>query len=86
MFVVPRLVVDVMLKDGVDRPFRLLVDRIDGGRDELALEVAGEPFTDSEGFKARVESALRMRVALRFVDSLPEGGPRLVDRRFVVRT
>jgi phenylacetate-CoA ligase len=82
MFVVPRQVVDVMLRDGVDRPFRLVVDRMDGGLDELTLEVAGAPFPDVEGFRSRVESALRMRVALNFVSSLPEGGPRLVDRRF----
>lgn len=82
MFVVPRQVVDVMMRDGVDRPFRLVVDRLDGGRDQLTLEVAGEPFPDRDGFQAHVESALRMRIALNFVPSLPQGGPRLVDRRF----
>ena len=83
MFVVPRQVMDVMLRDGVDRPFRLLVERLDGVRDQLTLEVAGDPFVDRDGFQARVESALRMRIELNFVATLPEGGPRLVDRRFV---
>jgi phenylacetate-CoA ligase len=82
MFVVPRQVVDVMRRDGAERPFRLLVDRHEGSRDALTLEVAGEPYPDREGFKARVESALRMQIALAFVPSLPENGPRLVDRRF----
>ena len=82
MFVVPRQVADVMLHDGVDRPFRLMVDRIEGGGDRLTLEVAGEAFADPAGFQSSVEDALRMRIALTFVPSLPEGGPRLVDRRF----
>ncbi len=83
MFVVPRLVVDVMQKDNLERRFRLLVDRLEGGQDSLTLEVEGAPFSAPDEFQAKVESALRVRVALRFVPELPEGGPRLIDRRFV---
>jgi len=82
MFVVPRIVADVLLRHGEDRAFRLVVERDQAGRDELSLEIAGEPFAGSEGFHAKVESGLRLRLALRFVGSLPEGGPRLVDRRY----
>lgn len=82
MFIVPRLVGDVMQGHALDRPFRLVVERLEGGRDELSLEIAGEPFPDMPEFQAKVESALRIRLTLRLVKSLPEGGPRLVDRRF----
>lgn len=82
MFVVPRLVGDVMQLQGLERPFRLIVERLEGSRDELSLEIAGEPFPDVPGFQAKVESALRIRLTLKFVESLPDGGPRLVDRRF----
>lgn len=81
MFIVPRLVGDVMQRQGIERPFRLLVDRIDG-RDQLSLEVVGSPLVAREEFKAKVEDALRMRIELSFVESLPDGGPRLLDRRF----
>ena len=82
MFIVPRLVADVMQRQGLERPFRLVVERLEGSRDELSLEIAGEPFPDTTEFQAKVESALRIRLALKFVESLPDGGPRLLDRRF----
>ena len=82
MFVMPRQVVDVMQKEGIERPFRLLVDRVEGGRDELTLEIGGEAIEGQDRFQAQVESALRMRLSLRFVASLPENGARLLDRRF----
>jgi phenylacetate-CoA ligase len=84
MFIVPRLVADVMQRQGLERPFRLVVERLEGSRDELSLEIAGEPFPDPTEFQAEVESALRIRLALKFVESLPDGGPRLLDRRFAI--
>ena len=83
MFVVPRLVHDVMQRDGIERPYRLVVDRVEGGQDALSLEVAGAPYADPAAFRLKVEQALRMRIDLRFVDALPEGAPRLIDRRFL---
>ena len=85
MFVVPRVVSDVMVQLGIDRPFRLLVDRDTGGRDALSLEVAGEPLPNGGEFHSKVENGLRMRLDLRFVATLPDGGPRLVDRRFAAQ-
>jgi phenylacetate-CoA ligase len=81
MFVVPRLVEDVLRRRGEERPFRLVVERPDGGRDALTLELAGPPLPDAEGTKSQVENALRLRIDLKTVAELPQGGPRLVDRR-----
>lgn len=81
MFVVPRQVQDVFRSLGEERRFRLVVDRRDGGRDELTLELEGAGADPVTGLKEGVERVLRMRVALAIVDSLPEGGPLLVDRR-----
>jgi phenylacetate-CoA ligase len=81
MFVVPRLVSDVMLQQGTERPYRLVVDRIDG-HDHLLLEIVGEPIEACEIFKQKIEHALRMKIDLSFIKSLPEGSPRLIDRRF----
>ena len=83
MFVVPRQVADIMQRSGIERPFRLIVDRLDGGRDQLTLAIAGEALPDSAALKEQVEQALRMRIELTFVESLPEGGPRLEDRRVI---
>lgn len=81
MFVVPRQVGDVMQRCGIDRPYRLVVERADGGRDRLILEIAGPSLEDPAPFQAQVEHALRMRIDINFVESLPEGGSRLEDRR-----
>jgi phenylacetate-CoA ligase len=81
MFVVPRLVSDVMRQQGTERPYRLVVDRIDG-RDQLLLEIVGEPIEAGEIFKGKVEQALRIKIEMSFVESLPEGSPQLIDRRF----
>ena len=85
MFVVPRLVVDVMQKENLERPFRLVVERSKGGIDQLTLEISGAPYADAPAFLAKVEAALRIRLAIQFVPQLPEGAPRLVDRRFQTR-
>jgi len=83
MFVVPRQVADVMQRNGIERPFRLIVDRVDGGRDQLTLAIAGAALQDPSALKAQVEQALRMRIELAFVEALPENGPRLEDRRMM---
>ena len=83
MFVVPRQVADVMQRNGIERPFRLIVDRIDGGRDQLTLAIAGGALRESAALKTEVEKTLGMRIELAFVESLPEGGPRLEDRRML---
>lgn len=85
MFVVPRLVQDVFLHKGINRQFRLVVDRHEGGRDSLVLEIAGTPLPDAEALVAKVEAALRMKLDMAFVDALPENGPRLVDLRLQKR-
>ncbi|MDR5654714.1 phenylacetate--CoA ligase family protein [Ruixingdingia sedimenti] len=81
MFVVPRLVGDVFLRHGIDRRYRLVVDRTEGGRDALTLEIEGAPLADAAGVQAGVEAALRMKLDMAFVDTLPEQGLRLLDRR-----
>ena len=81
MFVVPRQVKDVFQRLGIERRFRLVVSRENGGRDTLMLEISGEPVQDIQGLLAKVEAALRLRVSHRFVDELPEFGPLLVDHR-----
>jgi phenylacetate-CoA ligase len=81
MFVVPRLVRDTFLRQGLDRAYRLVVARDTGGRDRLRLEVEGPGVADAAGLQAAVESALRMKLEMRFVEALPAGGPRLVDLR-----
>ena len=81
MFVVPRLVGDVFLRDGIDRRFRLVVDRTVGGQDSLRLEIEGAPLSDDARLQARVEAALRMKLEMSFVETLPEHGLRLLDRR-----
>ncbi len=80
MFVVPRQVQDVLRRQGLECRFRLLVDRIDGGRDELTLELEGAPPARMDQLQDEVEKALRMRIGVAVVDSLPDG-PLLVDRR-----
>lgn len=80
MFVVPRQVQDVFRMRGVNRRFRLLVDRPEGGRDALTLELQGPTPGGLDQLKADVESALRMRIDIAVVETLPEG-PLLVDRR-----
>lgn len=84
VFVVPRQVVDVMQRSGVDRPFRLVVDRAEGQRDRLTLELGGEALSNLDAFRIQVEAVLRMRLDLRHAPDLQSGGPRLVDRRFAV--
>lgn len=81
MFVVPRQVVDVMQRVGLARPFQLVVDRPDGQGDRLLLAVAGEAPADADAFKAEVERALRIKVDVTFGARLPDGAPRLDDRR-----
>jgi phenylacetate-CoA ligase len=81
MFVVPRQVQDVLRGQGLERPFRLIVERRDGGRDELTLEIAGEHIERTEELRRLVENALRLRIGLKLVESLPPNGPRLVDLR-----
>lgn len=81
MFVVPRLVEDVLRRRGVDRRFCLVVDRQDGGRDRLTLRIAGEALGDADPIQREVEMALRLRVELAFVEHLDKNGPRLVDLR-----
>jgi len=80
MFVVPRQVQDVFRTRGLERRFRLLVDRPERGRDTLTLELQGPAPASLEQLKADVESALRMRIDLAVVETVPEG-PLLVDRR-----
>lgn len=84
MFVVPRQVQDVLHRNGVEQRFRLVVERLDGERDQLTLEIeAGAVLAD--GLKTKIESALRMQISLELVGPLPENGPRLVDRRLQTR-
>lgn len=85
MFVVPRQVQDVFQRNGIERAFRLVIDRADGGRDWLTLEVEGADIAQSDGLKAQVEQALRIRVDLKFVESIPQTGSRLLDRRLEQR-
>lgn len=86
MFVVPRQVHDILRRNGIDRRFRLVVDRKDGGRDSLTLEIAGGVLDQAEALKSQVESALRLRIDLACVETLPEDGPQLVDRRLQKQT
>jgi len=81
MFVVPRLVGDVFLRAGIDRRYRLVVDRTAGGRDSLTLEIEGTPLPDGARLQALIEAALRMKLEMSFVETLPEHGLRLLDRR-----
>ena len=81
MFVVPRQVQDVLRRNGIEQPFRLIVDRLDGGRDVLTLEIEGGSLDKAEVVKAQTENTLRLKIELRFVEALPSDSPRLVDRR-----
>ena len=81
MFVVPRQVQDILRRHGVEKPFRLLVDRADGAQDRLTLELDAGASGRLPLLRADVESALRMRIEVTLVEGLPPDGPRLVDRR-----
>jgi phenylacetate-CoA ligase len=81
MFVVPRQIQDILHRNGIERRFRLVVDRVDGGRDELTLEIEGDALDDADALKTQAESALRLRIGLKLVGELPANGPRLVDAR-----
>lgn len=81
MFVVPRLVGDVLARRDITSPFRLVVTRPEGGQDELTVEIERESLDELDGLKSQVEQALRLRVDLKLVPALPQGGPRLVDTR-----
>jgi len=84
MFVMPRQVADVLQRSGIDRAFRLIVDRV-AERDRLTLALQGPSLDGGEALKAQVEQALRLRIEMEFVETLPEAGPRLEDRRRVAR-
>jgi len=83
MFVVPRLVQDVFAAQDIQRNFCLHVRRSESRQDILALAVAGPPLANIQAIKAGVESALRLKIEIEFVDELPDHGPRLVDERVI---
>lgn len=80
MFVVPALVTRTLISMGIDSEHCIVVERREG-RDHIEVLITGRPFEDIGALADALERALRIRTAVRFVDTLPPGDGLLRDRR-----
>ena len=82
MFIVPSLITRTLGTMGIDSEHCVVVDR-QQGRDEIEVLISGAPTVDIELVSTALERAMRIRTAVRFVESLPPGEGVLRDlRRF----
>jgi len=80
MFIIPQLVTRTLGELGINDEHCIVIER-DGGRDLIEVLITGTPRENAPAVADALSGALRIRCAVRFVQSLPPGSGLLRDHR-----